>query len=64
MRQDGVDAVMGRGPDIELREKTDRHAEKLQSREVAFSDLSLLLTRAWLPPIQTQLGPQGFPSPI
>lgn len=36
MRQDEVDAVMGRGPDTELREKTDRHAETLQSREVVF----------------------------
>lgn len=40
MRQDGVDAVMGRGPDTELREKTDRHAETLLLREAAFSDPS------------------------
>lgn len=43
--------IMGGGPDTELREKTNRHAENLQSREEAFADLSLLLTRAWLPPI-------------
>jgi hypothetical protein len=33
MTQDGVDAVMGRGPDTELRKKTDRHVERLQSRD-------------------------------
>lgn len=37
---DGVDADMERGPDTELREKTDRHAETLQSREAAFPDPS------------------------
>lgn len=51
MRQDGVDAVMGRGADTELGERTDRHAGKLQSTEGASSDGSLLLTRAWLLPI-------------
>lgn len=40
MRQDGADADMGRRPDTELREKTDRHAETLQSRGAAFSDPS------------------------
>lgn len=36
MRQHGVDVVMGREPDTELREKTDRHAEMLQSKEADF----------------------------
>lgn len=63
MRQDGVDAVMGRGPDTELREKTNRHAETLLSRVAAFSDpsaadqspaapsiSSCLLRHPWAPP--------------
>ena len=63
MRQDGVDAIMGRGPDTELREKTDRHAETLLSRVAAFSDpsaadqspaapstSSCLLRHPWAPP--------------
>lgn len=63
MRQDGVDAIMGRGPDTELREKTDRHAETLLSRVAAFFDpyaadqspaapstSSCLLRHPWAPP--------------
>lgn len=62
MRQHGVDVVMGRGLDTELREKTDRHAEMLQSREAAFQTL-LLLTRAQLPSIDTQPVTQASPHP-
>lgn len=38
MRQDGVDVVMGRGLDIEFREKIDRYVEIFSFREVVFSD--------------------------
>lgn len=61
MRQDGVDAVMGRGPDTELREKTDRHAETLSSREAAFPDPSAAyLSLAASHPHPTSCS--GFPS--
>lgn len=60
MRQDGADADMGRGPDTELREKTDRHAETLQSREAAFFDPSAAdqsLVASYSYPVQASSAP-------
>lgn len=59
MRQDGVDAVMGRGPDTALGEKTDRHAETLLSRAAAFSDSSAADQSPAAPPSPIQLSAQA-----
>lgn len=65
---DGVDADMERGPDTELREKTDRHAETRQSREAAFSDPSAAdqsLAASHPYPAQASLAPsRPHPSPL
>lgn len=65
MRQDGVDAVMGRGPDTELRERqTD--TQECSSPERTFQ-APLQLTRAWLPPSassQSLVLPQPYPDLI
>lgn len=61
MRQDGVHVVMGRGPDTELREKTDRHAETLLSREAAFSDPSAA-DQSLAAPVHSQLAAQATPA--
>lgn len=61
MRQDGVDAVMGRGPDTALGEKTDRHAETLLSRAAAFSDSSAADQSPAAPPVPHPAVCSGIP---